>query len=116
MNEKLKPCPFCGGEASPKLAPYIGGGGCGYIVDCNECWSKTGYYSQAAEAIDAWNRRTTLGSEGTCKATVDTDYYEGKLDKFTCSECAWSGYVDDGFAVQTIPNCCPNCGRRVEHD
>ena len=59
----LLPCPFCGGEATPKLAPYIGGGGCGYIVDCDECWSKTGYYSQKAEAIEAWNARTASGDD-----------------------------------------------------
>lgn len=64
----------------------------------------------------ATGERVRYVPERTCKAAVRTDYYEGKLDEFTCSKCEWSGYVDDGFAEQTIPNFCPNCGRKAEHD
>ena len=72
MSEQLKPCPFCGGEAS-----HNGGGGSSYgrfwwIVGCKTCdiwvsdpeiWDKKnpGMLDPAYPAkwcIAAWNRRT----------------------------------------------------------
>ena len=76
MNDKLKPCPFCGGEATIReFACGSTGNGefsASYEVGCNDCkikflreskfslinghpvFSKNGY----DECIDAWNRRT----------------------------------------------------------
>ena len=48
---KLKPCPFCGGEAIID--------GCDetlWIVICKECNASIGYKETEQEAIDAWNR------------------------------------------------------------
>ena len=56
MNE-LKPCPFCGGEAS--LDYDFNGIGVTYGIHCPECHCAiidTGTYSKD-EAITAWNRR-----------------------------------------------------------
>ena len=53
MSE-LKPCPFCGGEASiakghdGELLPW---------VMCRECGAETYCFDSVAEAIEAWNRR-----------------------------------------------------------
>lgn len=63
MTEKLKPCPFCGGEASVKYAALVSGFPCGYWVGCDngdcheniEC--STYAFDTEAEAIEAWNRR-----------------------------------------------------------
>lgn len=53
--EKLKPCPFCGGEAELYENYYHG---CNiYCLECGvefECDSKE-------EAIEAWNRRVSDG-------------------------------------------------------
>jgi len=53
MTEKLKPCPFCGGEA--KLNLLLGN----YCVTCTECmgaiFPARGMTKE--EAIEAWNRR-----------------------------------------------------------
>lgn len=49
-NEKLKPCPFCGGEAVVHTL------GTGYIVECLECAVSTACENTKAEAIAAWNR------------------------------------------------------------
>ena len=51
MNDELKPCPFCGGEAIID--------GCDetlWIVICKECNASIGYKETEQEAIDAWNR------------------------------------------------------------
>lgn len=53
MNDKLKPCPFCGGKA--KLFEdkdyQI------YSVTCTECDAGTNAYGIEQDAIDAWNGR-----------------------------------------------------------
>ena len=52
MNDELKPCPFCGGEAIVD--------GCDdtlWIVICKECNSSIGYKETKEEAVEAWNRR-----------------------------------------------------------
>ena len=52
MDNKLKPCPFCGGEAIID--------GCDdtlWIVICKECNASIGYKETKEEAIEAWNKR-----------------------------------------------------------
>lgn len=57
MSE-LKPCPFCGGKGTVTLYPTVGGNWrLAYVVCCNECWAKTGYYDTRREAVEAWNWR-----------------------------------------------------------
>ena len=87
---KLKPCPFCGGEASKVWIPYIGGGGYGNVIECDDCWAKTGYYATEAEAIAAWNTR----AERTCRN-----------ERGRCSAC--------DAIMYDAPNYCPRCGARV---
>lgn len=55
--EKLKPCPFCGGEAK---ITRIRGSERPYVAVCQkgECQASVGVYSYTrAEAAKAWNRR-----------------------------------------------------------
>ena len=52
---KLKPCPFCGGEAKPVFR-----GSCNYVVCSNEeeCWcGMTCPVTTPEEAARIWNRR-----------------------------------------------------------
>lgn len=67
-QSKLKPCPFCGGEAilCKELEPD---GYCSYkvaFVECDVCGAKAGKYiidgyygtnETTRDAINAWNRR-----------------------------------------------------------
>lgn len=53
-NEKLKPCPFCGGEAVVHTL------GTGYMVECLECAVRTVCENTKAEAIAAWNGRASV--------------------------------------------------------
>lgn len=50
---ELKPCPFCGGEASIYVA-YDDG----YYVCCDECGCGLPVYNTEEDAIREWNRRT----------------------------------------------------------
>lgn len=64
-KKKIKPCPFCGGEArlehpsGPYMEPYKGAS----MVECTNCHAMTRSFSVATEyssddkAIEAWNRR-----------------------------------------------------------
>ena len=49
--EELKPCPFCGGEAT------IRGGRKCYWVRCTNCGCETTVRDSQEEVIEIWNRR-----------------------------------------------------------
>lgn len=52
MNDKLKPCPFCGGKATID--------GCDdtpWSVICEKCNASIDFKETECEAIDAWNTR-----------------------------------------------------------
>lgn len=55
MPNELKPCPFCGGEAT--LLQTFGADRPYHIL----CWcgGRVGWFVTDQEAVDAWNRRTT---------------------------------------------------------
>lgn len=52
----LKPCPFCGGEASTNSSRFDSVS-IVYNTSCMSCSSGTSEYLTEKEAIDAWNRR-----------------------------------------------------------
>lgn len=60
---KLKPCPFCGGEAVAGSNfdndHYVM---CG--ADCDRCGGMVGYMKTEMAAIENWNRRAALASSG----------------------------------------------------
>lgn len=54
MEEKLKPCPFCGGEAELTNVAIIPNA---ITVRCKECNCNVNWFCKEQEAIEAWNRR-----------------------------------------------------------
>lgn len=59
MSNKLKPCPFCGGETRIETCNDNGA----FCVSCYrfyECGATQYWYDFEAEAIAAWNRRVDL--------------------------------------------------------
>ena len=104
-SEVLKPCPFCGGEATVER---IGKSGYFYVA-CNMAFCcDFGKFDTEAEAIAAWNTRTELGS-GTCE-NIAPDYLD-----FLCSKCGFVHYHSDenDTGDGNDWNYCPNCGRKV---
>ena len=60
MN-KLKPCPFCGGEAEIIEHEYVGAPNT-YGCICMKCNSQSyQFFEQPNKAIEAWNRRVNDG-------------------------------------------------------
>lgn len=60
VNDKLKPCPFCGNKKiiiSTMDEEFIVR--CAYTED--GCGASTGFFDEKEEAITAWNRRTENG-------------------------------------------------------
>ena len=62
MMEKLKPCPFCGGEANRgvriRRRRIIG-----FDVMCNVCKASISWQNTEDDATEAWNRRVERGEE-----------------------------------------------------
>ena len=55
MNDSLKPCPFCGGEAFfSERVEY------GVKVVCKNCWTEAKFSHDKIDAIIAWNSRIRL--------------------------------------------------------
>ena len=50
-ENKLEPCPFCGGEAMINGITLV-------YIKCTKCGVETVGYREEDEAITAWNRRT----------------------------------------------------------
>lgn len=120
MSEKLKPCPFCGVEASVKYAAIGKGSAKGYWVSCDngdcrediEC--ATYAFDTEAEAIEAWNRRV----ERTCRmervAWHDTvGDHEIKRHKFVCSSCGLELEADFTPSLKYPYLYCPKCGAKA---
>ena len=65
MSEKLKPCPFCGGEAYTEgdKVKLQDGFGFWFVACKNQCGVMLGYFNTENEAIKKWNRRAYNGDD-----------------------------------------------------
>ena len=55
MTDKLKPCPFCGGEAEKQWGMMAI-----YWVECTDCGAEGSQHGSLEEAIAAWNTRNSM--------------------------------------------------------
>ena len=98
MSE-LKPCPFCGGEASKRLF-YKGK----YRVHCNVCDAHSGDVCDTeAEAIAAWNSRADYHGyeQAAIEAWESVKAWNSRAER-TCQN------VDDHKTVWFICSVCGN--------
>lgn len=58
MSEKLKHCPFCGGEASIYEVSNDEENFVGYMVSCDDCDCGTTVFNVRDTAVQSWNKRT----------------------------------------------------------
>ena len=68
-NEKLKPCPFCGGRAKFMETRVFGRGKT--RASCATCSTSTTWLSGEDEAAKVWNRRTEPAAESPALIAVD---------------------------------------------
>lgn len=58
MSKELKPCPFCGGDASLIVKTFFGlPEEDVYTVACNDCNSRSRYSDDRKETVKVWNTR-----------------------------------------------------------
>lgn len=60
MNNKLKPCPFCGGKARFGQRLTLDPIGWEIWIFCTVCKASTGLSSRRSEVVRAWNRRANI--------------------------------------------------------
>lgn len=64
MDEELKPCPFCGGEACIQRHEFIGYTDTFGVV-CLDCCAETRqFFTHKKVAVRAWNRRASDEQSG----------------------------------------------------
>ena len=109
--DKLKPCPFCGGEAA-----FLGET---QSIKCKQCGGMlivTNPLTTRLEAKEAWNRRANDASvRHGCWIGEGDGYADGELvyDVWNCSECDYC--IDDGTDdPELLPKYCPGCGALMD--
>ena len=132
MSDRLKPCPFCGGEAHA-ITQFTGSFDelvAHHSISCNGCGVVAFFEDTEAEAVEAWNTRATDDrfihgrelrelverefAERTCHV-VPHGYCIANGEKsscrcWSCSECSYGWHVSDYDRQYRY---CPNCGARV---
>lgn len=106
MIEELKPCPFCGGNASVNEGEFEGSKV--FSVSCEKCGATTGGADNVQIVIDVWNKRTELqaaeevlkpcpycGGEAT---TCEVDVEGQRVFSVVCVECGVSTFGSDNEA------------------
>lgn len=83
MSEvKLKPCPFCGGEA--KISTYDWGYSVKeYWIYCHSCDCASGSYHSKEEAIETWNRRKPM--DDIVERLEECEEYEAEAHNYNAS-------------------------------
>lgn len=110
MSDGLKPCPFCGSEASMESGIYDLGDEM-YVfahVECLSCRACGSGFTEADSPVemvehlasDAWNRR----AERTCRE----EWVPGSVGGTSVPVCSNCGRGWEAAEVY-----CPNCGARV---
>ena len=120
MNTKLKPCPFCGGEAelidgrkscvvtsNAYARPWTVG--CTNTHKCSILMPSTRSYSTAAEAVEAWNTR----AERTCNLRYKLLSRKEQVEAVYC-ECGQELDRLHTWEPLHLPNYCQNCGVKVK--
>lgn len=142
MSNELKPCPFCGGEAT--FAAHATAEEMDYgiicrtmaVIGCDACeFCMSGETDE--ETVAKWNARAAVTDEQFSLAVRDgrawqvvrecemlevqtgdkTDYWDAVEIIWHCQSCheerAVYGFGEDGGVWADKPKFCPNCGAKV---
>ena len=106
ITQALKPCPFCKSEAK-HFERHNPMSKWRHSVDCEKCGASGPVEATKAEAISAWNTRTTsLAAQdlGTYDAGLLNDYGGGDVDWWQDYIRAELGRAHDFYTSQTAPS------------
>lgn len=103
MNDELKPCPFCGGEAM--LFDAVGE----MWACCKTCLASSRMHSDPIKAAAAWNSRAAVTDEQFAIAVHDGEAWQRVRecrnigcetgDDFKCSACGEAYNESDDMAM-----------------
>jgi len=72
MGEKLKPCPFCGGEAERIDVEDEGENFGGSFISCKRCLASSNLeFGRKENFVGNWNRRVSPDPSATMKEVVE---------------------------------------------
>ena len=84
---KLKPCPFCGGEARWVNDDES-------WIKCSYCGVETMYFDDTQEAIEAWNRREPI--DEIVEQLEERKQEEGNV---TLTKIAYNTAIEDAIEI-----------------
>lgn len=82
MTEKLKPCPFCGGNKVSISQGLKGGCVKAHYIECEDCAASSEMHFSIDSAVEAWNSRTNMHTE--LESAID--YLKEEIDCYKSSE------------------------------
>ncbi len=97
MSEKLKPCPFCGGDASIYEVTSEEENFSGYMVSCDDCGCGTTAFDVQDMAVQSWNKRIAHEREKEILQII-TALVEARHDEIsTAGKCVRSVHSAEDF-------------------
>lgn len=97
MSEKLKPCPFCGGNASIYEVSNDEENFVGYMVSCDDCDCGTTVFNVRDIAVQSWNKRIAHEHEKEMLQII-TALVEARHDELSAAgKCVRSVHSAEDF-------------------
>ena len=108
---KLKPCPFCGGEAKF----HIYGRSCNVVCLRCQIGTRLEHIDEYEVAVDAWNTRAYYEDELSALPMTEENMREhGWVRERTCNLSKVTSWDDDGHNTWGV--ICSACDAHIEHN
>lgn len=114
---KLKPCPFCGGNAklmAPGYKHYLLHRYSPHWCKCTQCGAEGPVKASDSEAVEGWNKRAEEANDAEriphgCWLPSEIPH-----EKYVCSHCGGACWYYDYEGIVARSRFCPNCGAKMD--